>query len=169
VKTTLGYRVLSYVDEFAIDPSLGRVATVSDCRKVPRIVGDLLLTFGLTRHPLKGVWGDGSQCLEHLGFVTHSRRGLFGVPDSKLAAISSIDQQLLQRARRNRRLTRRDSLESFMGKAKSVRQEVPDTAFRLRALYDITVSRLGKRLGSVQTESESSTVLLLQRIYRTLR
>jgi hypothetical protein len=45
-------------------------------------------------------------------------------------------RQFMKRARRHRRLTRSDSPESFIGKAQSLRLAVPDTAFRLRALYD---------------------------------
>jgi hypothetical protein len=61
VKNTLGYRVLSYVDDFAIAPSLGRAATAADCRKASRPIDELLRRYGLTRHPLKGVRGPGSQ------------------------------------------------------------------------------------------------------------
>lgn len=141
MKRNLGYRVLSYVDDFAIAPSLGRAATAADCRKASRRLDELLLRYGLMRHPSKGIWGDGSQCLEHLGFVIDTRRGFFGVPASKLEAISSMARQLMKRARRNRRLIRSDSLESFIGKAQSLRLAVPDTAFRLRALYDCVPAR----------------------------
>jgi hypothetical protein len=41
----------------------------------------------------------------------------------------------------NRRLVRKDSLESFIGKAQSMRLAVPDTASRLRALYDCVPAR----------------------------
>jgi hypothetical protein len=78
-KGTLGYRVLSYVDDYAIDPSLGRPASLADFRRASRRLDALLLRYGLTRHPSKGVWGDGSQCLQHLGFVVDTVRGLFGI------------------------------------------------------------------------------------------
>jgi hypothetical protein len=116
VKKTLGYWVLSYVDDFAFAPSLGRAATAADCRKASRCIDELLRMYGLTRHPLKGVWVAGSQCLQHLGFVIDTHRGLFGVPAAKLEAISGMVRQMLARARRNRRLVRADTLESFMGK-----------------------------------------------------
>jgi Reverse transcriptase (RNA-dependent DNA polymerase) len=141
VKKTLGYRVLSYVDDLAIAPSLGRAATAADCRKASRRLDELLRRYGLTRHPLKGVWGAGSQCLQYLGFMIDTHRGLFGVPAAKLDAISGMARQMLTRARRNRRLVRADVLESFIGKAQSLRLVVPDTAFRLRALYDCVPSR----------------------------
>jgi hypothetical protein len=104
VKRTLGYRVLSYVDDFAIAPSLGHPASLADCRRASRRLDALLLRYGLTRHPSKGVRGDGSQCLHHLGFVVDTVRGLFGIPAKKLDAISSFVRQLLTRARRDRRL-----------------------------------------------------------------
>jgi hypothetical protein len=55
VKRTLGYHVLSYVDEYAIAPSLGRPASLADCRRASRRLDALLLRYGLTRHPSKGV------------------------------------------------------------------------------------------------------------------
>jgi hypothetical protein len=87
VKRTLGYRVLSYVGNFAIVPSLGRPSSLADCRRASRCVDALLLRYGLTRHPSKGVWGDGSQCLQHLGFVVDTVRGLFGIPAKQLDTI----------------------------------------------------------------------------------
>jgi hypothetical protein len=53
--------------------------------------------------------------------VVDTVRGLFGIPAKKLDAISSFSRLLLTRARRNRRLVRADSLESFIGKAQSMR------------------------------------------------
>jgi hypothetical protein len=58
-------------------------------------------------------------------------------------------RQMLSRARRNRRLVRADTLESFIGKARSLRLAVADAAFRLRALYDCVPSR-----GPVGTRSD---------------
>jgi Reverse transcriptase (RNA-dependent DNA polymerase) len=139
VKRMLGYRVLSYVDDYAIAPSLGRTASFADSQRASRRLDALLLRHGLTRHASKGVWGDGSQCLQHLGLVVDTVRGLFAIPAKKLDAILSIYRQLLTRARRNRRLVRADSLESFIGKAQSMRLAVPDTAFHLRALFDCTL------------------------------
>jgi hypothetical protein len=48
---TLGYRVLSYVDNYAIAPSLGRPASLADCRRASRRLDALLLRYGLTRNP----------------------------------------------------------------------------------------------------------------------
>jgi hypothetical protein len=148
VKKTLGHRVLSYVDDFAFAPPLGRAATADDCRKASRRLDELLRRYGLTRHRLKGACGACSQCLQHLGFVIDTHRGLFGVPAVKLEAISGMARQMLARARRHRRLIRSDTLESCIGKAQSLRLAVSD-AFRLRALYDCVPSR-----GAVGTRSD---------------
>jgi hypothetical protein len=48
---TLGYRVLSYVDNYAIAPSLGRPASLADCRRASRRLDALLLRYGLTSNP----------------------------------------------------------------------------------------------------------------------
>jgi hypothetical protein len=95
VKKTLGYRVVSYVDDFAIAPSLGRAATAADCRKASRHIDELLRMYGLTRHLLKGVWSAFSQCQQHLGFVIDTHRGLFGgdLRHGAADAIASAAQQ----------------------------------------------------------------------------
>jgi hypothetical protein len=95
VKKTLGHRVLSYVDDVAFAPSLDRAATADDCRKASRRLDELLRRYGLTRHRLKGACGAGSQCLQHLGFVIGTHRGLFGAPAVKLEAISGMARQML--------------------------------------------------------------------------
>jgi hypothetical protein len=59
-----------------------------------------------------------------------------------------MERQVLARARRNRRLVRADTLESFIGKAQRLRLAVPDMAFRLRELYPCVPSR-----GAVGTRS----------------
>jgi Reverse transcriptase (RNA-dependent DNA polymerase) len=141
VKWTLGYRVLSYVDDYAIAPSLGSPASLADCRRAWRRLDALLLRYGLTRQPSKGVWGDGSQCLQPLVFVVDTVRGLLAIPTKKLDAISSFSRQLLTRARHNRRLVRADSLEKFYRQSSEYAMAVPDTAFHLRALYDCVPAR----------------------------
>ena len=151
VRTRLSYRVLSYVDDFAIAPSMGRAATANDCRKASAKLGQLLNRYGLTRHPEKGVWGSGSQTICHLGFMIDTIRGTFGVPEEKVCALQQQSKKLLDLARRNRRRVPKQELARFIGKAQSLRLAVPETAFRLRALYDCLGSDC---LG--QTERSSS-------------
>jgi hypothetical protein len=98
------------------------------------------------------VWGRGSQCLQHLGFMIDTRKGLFGVPAKKLDAVSEMAHMLLGRARINRRVVPTDKLESLIGKCQSLRLAVPDTPFRLHARYDCVPKRSqghGIALGSI--------------------
>jgi hypothetical protein len=85
-------------------------------------------------------------------FVIDTRKGVFGVPAKKLDAVSEMAHKLLGRARMNRRVIPTDKLESLIGKCQSLRLAVPDTDFRLRALYDCVPKRKqghGIALGSI--------------------
>lgn len=136
VRKRLQYRVLSYVDDFAIAPSMGRAATMEDCNRASRKIDYLLVRYGLTRHPAKGVWGGGSQIIRHLGFIIDTVHGTFGVPEDKVLRVERLATGLLKLARRNRRRVPKKELASFIGKAQSLRLAVPETAFNLRSLYD---------------------------------
>ena len=141
VKKHRGYRVCSYVDDFAVAPSMGRHSTQGDCIKASRYLDGHLLRYGLTRHSTKGVWGSGSQVVQHLGFVIDTVRGTFEVPAAKLDKIEMGARRLLRMAQCKSRRVPMKELSSFIGRAQSLRLAVPDTAFRLRASY---VSLYGK-------------------------
>jgi hypothetical protein len=51
VNRTLRYRVLSYIDDFCICPSLGRILIEEDYVKADRVLDSLRYRYGLTRHP----------------------------------------------------------------------------------------------------------------------
>jgi Reverse transcriptase (RNA-dependent DNA polymerase) len=147
IKSRFGYRVLSYMDDYLICPSTGRASTKMDHIRASARLEKLLFRYGLTRHPKKCVLGGASQVLQHLGFVIDSVRGSFGVPANKLDKVSSMAQALLRRVRCNACKVPEAELESFVGKAQSLRLVVPETAFRLRALYDVIPPR-GPSMGS---------------------
>jgi hypothetical protein len=92
--------------------------------------------YGLTRHQVKGVWNGGAQVLCHLGFMIDTVRGVFGVPATKSGKLEALSRRLLRMARNNARRVPARDLVSFIGSAQSLRLAVPDTAFRLRALYE---------------------------------
>ena len=73
--------------------------------------------------------------VQNLGFIIVTVRGTFGVPASKLDKIEAGARRLLRMARCNARRVPMQELASFIGRAQSLRLAMPDTAFRLRALY----------------------------------
>jgi hypothetical protein len=127
--------VFSFEDAFTVAPSLGRAAflTLVGRHRSPSTSSTEVRAEATA---LKGIWRDGSQCIEHLRFVIDTHRVSFGVPAQKLDAVSSMARQLLASARCDRRVIQFDSVESFIGKAESLGLAMPDTAFHLRALYD---------------------------------
>jgi hypothetical protein len=128
---------------FLICPSLGRRSTEEDCVKVARVLASLLDRYGLTRHPTTGIWGRGSQCVSHLGFVVDTKRGMFGVPAQKLEGVSERARMLLARARVNRGRVPAKEVEVFIGKFQGLRLALPDTAYCIRALYTFLPKREG--------------------------
>jgi hypothetical protein len=126
------YRVLSYIDDIFICPSLGRRSTEEDCVKAGRVLDSLLERYGLTRHPTKGIWGRGSQCVSLLGFVVGTKPGVFGVPAHKLESVSEGPRKLLARAKINRRRHPAKELEVFIGKLRAsgwlARNRVPPSS-----------------------------------------
>jgi hypothetical protein len=87
LRNHLDYRVLAYLDDFLVGPSLGRAATARDCRRAFRVLDQLLHRYGLTRHPTKGVWGSGATRLEHLEFVVDTEAETFGVPERNVIRV----------------------------------------------------------------------------------
>lgn len=136
VRQRLSYRVRSYIDDFLIAPSMGRASTKQDYFRASALLDKLLDRYGLTRHPTKGVWGHGSQVLQHLGFIIDTHRGTFGVPAEKLDRVEEQARTIMKLARRNRRRLSKQLQAKFIGTAQSLSLAVPDAAFRLRALYD---------------------------------
>lgn len=69
IKKHRGFRICSYVDDFAIAPSLGRPSTQKDCHEALKYIYKMLLRYGLTRHDSKGVWDYEAQVVQHLKFM----------------------------------------------------------------------------------------------------
>jgi hypothetical protein len=136
VKHRCRYRVCSYVDDFAVVPSVGRPATEADCLKASAKLDKLLIRYGLKHHQVKGVWNGGAQVLTHLGFMIDTVRGVFGVPTTKLNKLEALACRLLRMARSNARRVPARDIASFIGIAQSLWLAVPDTAFRPREMYD---------------------------------
>lgn len=64
-KEHVGARVLPYIDDFLLLPSVGRVSTEGDSVKASREIREL----GLEMHEEKGVWGEGTTLVHHLGVI----------------------------------------------------------------------------------------------------
>jgi hypothetical protein len=74
--------------------------------------------------------------LTHFGFMIDTVRDVFGVPGTKLGNREAPARRILRMERGDARWVPATDLASFIGRAQSLRLAVPDTSFRLRALYD---------------------------------
>jgi hypothetical protein len=60
---------------------------------------------------------------------------------SKLEKLDALARRLIRMARGKARRFHSRNFASFTGRAQSLRLAVPDTAFRLRVLYDVLIQR----------------------------
>lgn len=93
-----GARVLSYIDDFLIAPSVGRVSTTED-DMMSRKVGVMLEELGLARHKEKGVWGEGTTRIENLVVVWDTPRIGFTETAAKVGKIRERAKGFLRRCR----------------------------------------------------------------------
>ena len=150
-----GYRILEYIDDFLVAPSVGRVATADDCLQASSRIDWLMGELGLARHPTKGVREEGNTRLEHLGFVWDSMRMKFTITEKKQEKVRAHARSLLNEMARGRGWVSRDSLRSFAGVATALHLALPLALFYTRSLHNVIVdysearkpaSRAGKRV-----------------------
>lgn len=156
LRSKLGFRVIHYVDDFLILPSVGRPSSRRDCLRASRLISRLLKHFGLRRHPEKGVWGGGSTCMTHLGFVIDTVRCRFGVPARKVDKVVSMAKLMMQAVRRNRRQISKSTVLSFAGTCSSLSLAVPDTRFHLRGLHDVLSQEVSGKRGLVRLSNQAA-------------
>lgn len=130
------YRVLSYIDDFLVAPSVGRASTTEDCWKASSRIDGLMERLGLKRHQRKGFWGGGAQIVGHLGFRWDSVGMQFSILERKQEKVRAHAKKLLREASKGRRWVSRDSLRSFAGVAVSLHLALPLALFYSRSIYD---------------------------------
>lgn len=88
MRFSLQCRVLQWIYDYLFSPGIEiQSSLVSDCQKLCARLDALFPTLGLLRHPNKGVWGDGSTRLEHLGIVIDTVQFQFFVTEEKLSKL----------------------------------------------------------------------------------
>lgn len=131
-----GLRVLAYLDDFLVIPSpAGTQATMVDCQRATRWMGNVMRSLGLTRHPRKGEW-QGSTCVQHLGVVIDTKRMKFHISPAKISRVRGLAAALLKQSRVGRRWVSREKVRSFTGVCVSLTLAMPFARFHCRALYD---------------------------------
>ena len=139
LREALCCRVLVYLDDFLLAAGVGDTpAGATDALELSGTVDTLLVELGLSRHPGKGVWGQGMTRLEHLGVVLDTQSMRFFITPSKLEHLQSLAKGLLQqvRSRATPGRVRKEALQHFLGKAISTLLPVPLARFYTRSLYN---------------------------------
>ena len=132
-----GMRVLPYVDDFLV---LAR--TRKEALRFRERVEEVLARLGLRRNEKKGHW-EVAQRLKHLGLEVDIVDGLFRVTESRMNKIQSLAKDIIQEAKRRKRLIPARKLAQFTGLAQSVYLAVAPARYYLRELHNVTSSRQG--------------------------
>lgn len=111
IRNTLRLRIHPYMDDFLV-----AVVSHSDLPETRSRLDSLLTDCGLARKVGKGCW-EGSQRIEHLGFIIDTKKMVFGITPRRMEKIKGIARKLLSQARRNRRLVEMSLLRHFNGVA----------------------------------------------------
>lgn len=110
-----GWRILDHIDDILVCPNGGKRSKARDCRRATDIIRQLMSRYGLRIHPDKGVLGNGTYRLEHLGLVIDTARMTFSVPEHKVMKVERAAKYLMNLVRRNRRQVEVKRLKSFAG------------------------------------------------------
>ena len=140
VRNHLNLRIHPYRDDLLVATS-----SPTELKRAQRTLDGLLRKTGLRRKPEKGCW-EGSQRLEHLGFVIDTKAQVFGITDKRVQKIQNVARKLLQQARQNRRLVETSLLRHFLGVAISCSLPMPLARFYTRSLYDSLQSQAKRRV-----------------------
>lgn len=110
-----GYRVLPYIEDFLIVPTLyGVVAQSEDCKRARLCIDRLMHTLGLHLHREKGE-REGSRVVDHLEVRVNTVNMNFYVVPFKAKHIRNLTGSLLQQVRLGRRWVSPVAVRTFCG------------------------------------------------------
>jgi hypothetical protein len=113
-----------------------RDAALQLCDRVAALLGRL----GLGRNPKKGHW-EPTQICEHLGLQIDTTTSTFRAPPSKLHAIATLSQALLQRSARDAQWLPARQLAVLAGKAQYLCLAILAARFCVRELHTVLTTR----------------------------
>ena len=133
---SLGFRIISYVDDFGGGPPAmpGTAATVADAERGYLTVQLVFRALGLWLHPDKGTH-DGSTATQLLGHIVDTTAGVYRLPPRRAEQIEVLAKGLLRFASAHQRWVRFSTLRVFCGTAVSTTLSVVPARFHLRSLF----------------------------------
>jgi len=141
----LGFRIISYVDDFGGAPPAepGEPATVADTARGYQLVRVVFSALGPWIHPDKGVH-TGSTSAQLLGHMVDRTNGLYRQPVARADKIQALAKQLLRFSSAHQRWVRFCALRVFCGTAVSTTLSVVPVRFCLRSLFNALGYRNGR-------------------------
>ena len=137
----LGFRLISFSDDFGGAPPGSRPCSKTDATAGRRTALALFASLGVQVHAAKGV-AIGTQALPLLGFLVHTVRRLILFPPGRLSSLLVAARRLSSAACFSSRWVRRKTLQRFCGLAASCSLAIPAARLRLHHLY---VAQRGRR------------------------
>lgn len=130
-----GYRVLPYMDDFLVIPTLyGVRSKAADCRRAADRLDRLFARLGLHRHPEKGEWR-GAQVVDHLGVRVDTVSMRLTVLPHKVEHVRKLAKALLKQVRVGRRWVSASAVTTLCGTCISLSLALPWARFYTRSLY----------------------------------
>lgn len=115
LRSTCGYLVLPYIDDFLVAAAPpGRAATEEDAAAGRQVMLDLFDRLGIVRKVGKECW-EGSRKIDHLGMHIDTKEMQVFVADKMVERVRRLLKKMLLFAQRNRRLVSRELVQHFYG------------------------------------------------------
>jgi len=132
----LGFRMISYVDDFGgAPPALpGEPASEADAARGYALVQLVFHCLGLWLHPDKGTH-DGATSAQLLGHIVDTANRVYRLPMVRAETIESLAKGLLRFSASHQRWVRFSALRVFCGTAVSTTLSVVPARFHLRSLF----------------------------------
>lgn len=129
--------MLLYLDDILEEPQSSKAATAADCLRASTRLYHVLERLDISRHPTKGVWGDGAQELEYLYFHVSTISMRSTATEKRRFRMKRMEGKLLRQSSQGKGTVSAECLTSSCGSAMSLMLSVSFAMLYTRSLHDL--------------------------------